>query len=149
MRHPTVFFSLLTGLTLLATPCLAKSEVNTTFWGNVAIKGYDPVAYFTMDKPVKGAKQHSLEWRGATWRFASEAHLKKFRSNPEKYAPQYGGYCAWAVSQGDTADIDPKQWHVVNDRLYLNYNASIQKKWLRNRDELIRKADGNWPGVIK
>lgn len=123
--------------------------VNETFWGGVAIHGYDPVAYFTEGKPIKGKK--SLRWgfRGAEWRFSSEENLSAFRKSPEKYAPRYGGYCAWAVAQGDTADIDPEAWAIVDEKLYLNYNAEIQKKWESDRSALIEKADEEWRKMVE
>jgi YHS domain-containing protein len=130
-----------------APPALAISPVNKTLLGGKAIKGYDPVAYFANGKPVKGDKQFSFEWNGATWLFASAEHRETFRADPEKYAPQFGGYCAWAVSQGYTADIDPDAWKIVNDRLYLNYDKSVQAKWEKDMEPLIRKGEENWPGI--
>jgi len=125
----------------------ALDPVNKTFFGGKAIKGYDPVAYFTDGKPVKGDKQFSHEWKGATWLFSSAAHRDAFAKEPEKYAPQYGGYCAWAVSQNSTADIDPDSWKIVDGKLYLNYNKEIQDKWAKDIPGNIKKADANWPGL--
>ena len=125
------------------------APVNATFFGNLAIQGYDPVAYFTDSKPVKGSADHAFTWNGAEWRFASADHLAKFKAAPEKYAPQYGGYCAWAVSQGKTANIDPASWKIVNDKLYLNYDSDIQKKWALDIPGNIKKADANWPKVLE
>lgn len=112
---------------------------------NLAIKGYDSVAYFTEGRPVLGLPAYEITWNGATWRFASEEHREMFRQSPEQYAPRYGGYCAYAVSQGKTADIDPEAWSIVDNRLYLNLNKDVQGLWERNRQEYIRKADENWP----
>ena len=92
-----------------------------------------------------GLPAYEITWNGATWRFASEEHREKFRQSPEQYAPRYGGYCAYAVSQGKTADIDPEAWSIVDNRLYLNLNKDVQGLWERNRQEYIRKADENWP----
>jgi len=142
-------FSLLFLLSALSFAPAWSQDVNTTRFGNVAIKGYDPVAYFKESKPVKGSKDFQHEWNGAVWRFASWEHLEAFKASPETYAPQYGGYCAWAVSQGSKANIDPTQWTVVDGKLYLNYNKKIQKRWLTDRDNLIEKADENWPSVMK
>ncbi len=133
----------------LAAPGSAAEPVNTGWLGNTAIKGYDPVAYFTTGDPVKGKKRHSTEWKGATWRFHSQAHLEKFVQDPQRYAPAYGGYCAWAVAQGDVADIDPDAWAIHDGRLFLNYSKSIQTKWEINKEDNIRRADRNWPGVLK
>ena len=126
----------------------ALSPINATLFGSKAIKGYDAVAYFTEGKPVKGAKQFTYEWKGATWFFANAENLAAFMDNPEHFAPQYGGYCAWAVSQGNTADIDPEAWKIVDGKLYLNYDADIQAKWSGDIPGNIRKADENWPKIL-
>jgi len=110
----------------------------------VAIKGYDTVNYFTEKKPAKGSKEFSTSYMGATWHFKNQVHLDLFNASPEKYAPQYGGYCAYAVSQNDTAKIDPTQWTVLENRLYLNYNKKIQKKWNADRANYITLANVNW-----
>jgi YHS domain-containing protein len=113
----------------------------------IAIRGYDPVAYFTDSKPVKGDPQFSYSWRGATWQFASAEHRGLFEQNPNRYAPQYGGYCAYGVSEGHTVDIDPEAWRIVEGKLYLNYSKSIQQLWLKDPETRIRRADQNWPGL--
>jgi len=133
---------------LAPLPAGAGKPVNATLFG-VAIKGYDPVAYFTDAKPVPGGSDFSFEWNGATWRFASAAHRDTFKAAPEKYASQYGGYCAWAVSQGSTAGIDPAAWKIVNGKLYLNYSLEIQKKWEGDVPGNIAKVDVNWPKLLK
>jgi len=130
-------------------PASALSPVNKSLLGGVAVEGADVVAYFTDGKYVKGSKEFSHAWNGAKWQFASAEHRDLFAANPEKYAPQYGGYCAYAVSEGGTAGIDPEAWKIVEGRLYLNYDAPIQEKWLQNIDERIRKADENWPKLLK
>lgn len=117
-------------------------------WGK-AIKGYDPVAYFTESKAVKGDKQHTVEWNGASWYFASADNAELFKAEPEKYAPQYGGYCAYAVSQGITAKIDPQAWTIDNGKLYLNYNKSVLDRWNEDRTNHIIDADKNWPEILK
>jgi YHS domain-containing protein len=134
---------------LCATAVLrAEKPVNTTFLG-VAIKGYDPVAYFTESKPVKGDAEFSYDWNGAEWRFASAANRDLFKAKPDKYAPQFGGYCAWAVSRGYTAGIDPDAWTVVDGKLYLNYSAKVQTQWAENIPDNIAKAEENWPKILK
>jgi YHS domain-containing protein len=125
-----------------------ESEVYTGTFSSLAVGGYDPVAYFAMGKPVQGATQFSTEYKGATWRFASQQNLDAFKANPTAYAPQYGGYCAWAVSQGYTASGDPRYWRVVNGKLYLNYDASVQATWEKDIPGFIAKADRNWPAVL-
>ncbi|MDF3059093.1 MAG: hypothetical protein K0R17_3308 [Rariglobus sp.] len=126
----------------------AEKPVNTTFTG-VAIKGYDPVAYFTVGKPVKGETEFVHEWNGAEWRFSSAANRDLFKADPVKYAPQYGGYCAWAVSRGYTAGIDPDAWKIVNGRLYLNYSPKVQAQWAEDIAGNIAKAEENWPKILK
>lgn len=141
--------SLLAAMMLLSFQVAAADKINTTFFGNKAIEGYDPVAYFQQDKAVEGKKDIKHEWMGANWQFSSTANRDLFAANPEKYSPQYGGYCAYAVSQNSTAGIDPDQFTIIDDKLYLNYNAKIQKKWTQDRDNYIREADKNWPAVIE
>ncbi|HSC72054.1 MAG TPA: YHS domain-containing (seleno)protein [Candidatus Methylomirabilis sp.] len=143
-----MFISLLI-LTAASLAWGAKNEINTTLIGKKAIKGYDPVAYFTDGKPVEGKQEFTHEWKGAKWLFATVEHRDQFKAGPEKYAPQYGGYCAYAVAKGKTADIDPKAWKIVNGKLYLNYDQDIQKKWMQDIPGYIEKADKNWPGVLK
>jgi YHS domain-containing protein len=143
---PGLLVGLLIGLGA-AVPAAAGGIINSSFLSGVAIDGYDPVAYFTEGKPVEGSSDFEYEWMGATWRFASAAHRDQFAAGPEKYAPQYGGYCAYAVSQGATADIDPDAWHIENAKLYLNLNKKVQSIWLQDIPGYIGKADANWPKI--
>jgi YHS domain-containing protein len=113
-----------------------------------AIRGYDAVAYFTQGKAVKGSSDFVHSWQGADWYFSSRQHLDSFSKAPEKYVPQYGGYCAYGCSNGYKASIDPTAWTIVNGKLYLNYSLKIRDEWDRNRAERIKKADQIWP-VIK
>ena len=129
---------------LMASPAWAIDPVNKTPDGS-ALKGYDPVAYFTEDKPVKGIAEFLYEWIGAKWYFSSAANRDLFIAAPEKYAPQYGGYCAYAVSKGHTADINPNVWKIVNGKLYLNNGYLAGKLWQRDIPGNIDKADKNWP----
>ena len=115
----------------------------------VAIRGADPVAYFTESAYVAGSDQFTHEWGDATWYFASADNRDLFASDPEKYAPQYGGFCAWAVSQGSTAPIDPTAWRIVDGKLYLNFNENVQNRWSQDIPGNIAKADANWPGVLE
>jgi len=135
----------ITRLSLARTPV---DPVNTDRSG-VALKGYDAVAYFKQNKPVKGLAQFSHSWMGATWRFLNAENRDLFAANPQQYAPQFGGYCAWAVSQGYTADIDPDAWKIVDGKLYLNYSKSVQKKWERDLATRIEQANKNWPKLHK
>jgi hypothetical protein len=135
------------GLLLHAGPVHALHPVWSN-WRGLAVAGYDSVAYFTDGKAVAGSPDFTTEWNGATWRFASAAHRDVFVAEPAKYAPQFGGYCAWAVAQNDTAGIDPESWRIVDGKLYLNYSKDIQAKWERDVPGNIRKADANWPKLL-
>jgi len=131
----------------VTAPAIAGQKIYTGWFSDVAIKGYDPVAYFTDGKPVEGSDAHTTQWQGATWQFASAKHRELFENNPEQYAPQYGGHCAYAVAKGDLVKIDPQAWAIVDDKLYLNYSASVQKKWQADRDAFIVQADQQWPSL--
>jgi YHS domain-containing protein len=109
-----------------------------------AIKGYDPVAYFTDKKPVKGKKQFTYRWQDATWYFASQAHLDLFKASPEKYAPQFGGFCAYGVSRNYKVKIEPEAWTILDDKLYLNYDLDVSKTWNKDPAGYIKKANANW-----
>jgi hypothetical protein len=115
----------------------------------LALRGYDPVAYFTDGKPSAGNPAISYRWHGATWQFTSEAHRATFIADPVQYAPQFGGYCAFAVSQGTTATGDPHQWAVVNHKLYLNNNPFAQTLWNTDRPGKIQAGQTNWPLIPK
>lgn len=113
----------------------------------IAIRGADPVAFFTEKRPVEGKKEFSYQWMGATWQFASAENLALFKAAPEKYAPQFGGHCAWAVSQGYTASIVPEAWEIVDGKLYLNYSLGVKARWSQDIPGNIAKGDANWPGL--
>jgi len=133
----------------VGTAVAAEDPVYTGTFSSLAVSGYDPVAYFAEGKPVEGSSDFEYEWNGATWRFANQSNLKSFRANPEAFAPQYGGYCAWAVSQGYTASSDPDAWRIVDGKLYLNYSKSVQEKWQQDIPGNIAQADKNWPAVLE
>jgi hypothetical protein len=138
---------LLAGAVLAPPPAGAGGIVNSSFLGGVAIEGTDPVAYFSAGRPTPGSSDFEHEWMGATWRFVSAENRDRFAADPEQYAPQYGGYCAWAVSQGYTAKIDPEAWRIVDGRLYLNYSPAVQSQWQSDVPGNIAKADANWPKI--
>jgi YHS domain-containing protein len=117
--------------------------------GNGAIDGYDPVAYFNAGQPQRGQARFRETWNGAVWSFASAANQATFRAEPERYAPQFGGYCAYAVANGYTAKADPTAWHIEDGRLYLNFDASVKADWRQRRGELIAAGQRNWPRVIE
>jgi YHS domain-containing protein len=148
------FWCVLAAAFILAcvTPFVARATSPEIFTGlvkGVAVGGYDPVAYFTEHKPVPGKADITFSWKGATWRFASAQNRDAFKASPEKYAPQYGGYCAYAVAKGGTAKGDPRAWHVVDGKLYLNVSPAVQKLWEKDIPGYIKTADKNWPGVLK
>ena len=154
LRRPAMsrrgFLALGGGLALgavaaVTVPVVARAAVFTD--DGLAVKGYDPVAYFTDGKPVRGDEAFSTEHGGATYRFASQANLDAFSADPERYLPQYGGYCAWAVAQGYKAPIVPEAWSVVDGKLYLNASLGVQSRWQRDIPGFIQKADENWPNV--
>ena len=127
----------------------AESDPIYTSWrDNVAVGGYDVVSYYS-GKPLKGDKAHTFEFRGADWRFSTRANLDLFRTNPDAFIPQYGGYCAWAVANGKLAKGSPKYWHVRDGKLYLNFNERIQNLWDQDIPGFITLADGNWPDIIE
>ena len=135
-------------LLLLFVPLAYAAKPQTFADSNGAIRGYDPVAYFTESAPVRGSNEFTTRWQGATYKFSSAENLKLFEQQPEAYAPQYGGYCAYAVSYGSTASIDPEAWSIVDGKLYLNYSKRIQKRWSKDIAGHIKSADRNWPSVL-
>jgi len=131
----------------LGTPAaLAKDPVYTS--AELALSGHDAVAYFREGKPVKGRAEHETHWAGARWRFASAANRDAFTQSPERYAPQYGGYCAYAVSRNYTASADPAAWRIVGGKLYVNYSKAVQATWAQDIPGNIERADRNWPAVL-
>jgi YHS domain-containing protein len=135
------------GCGLLGVGSLEKAAAVNVDDDGMALKGYDAVAYFNENKPVEGKSEFVADWNGAKWRFASAANRDAFQKEPAKYAPQYGGYCAWAVSQGYTADTDPNTGKVVGGKLYLNYNPDVAKKWNENTGKFIADGDSNWKNL--
>lgn len=144
-------------LLLTATTAFAASPINTLeksglFGGyepsGIALRGYDTVAYFTESKPVEGSDQFTTQWQEATWKFASQEHLDLFTQNPEKYAPQYGGYCAYGVAQDSLVKIEVDNWSIVDGKLYLNYDDKLQSKWEKDIPKYIDDADKKFDGLL-
>lgn len=131
------------GVLLTTVGVLAEDPVNSSFFGG-AIKGYDAVAYHSEGIAKSGSRKFSYDWNGATWRFASAHNRDLFAADPQKYAPQYGGYCAWAMADGQFVGVDPKLWTIVEGKLYLNYNRDVQKKWKKNIPAFIERADAQY-----
>ncbi|HDY93057.1 MAG TPA: YHS domain-containing protein [Pseudoalteromonas sp.] len=132
---------------LISGGASAKDDaVNTGWFNNTAIKGYDSVAYFTQNKAVKGSDKYTFSYLGADWHFSSEENKTTFAENPKRYAPQYGGWCAYAMAdEGNAVGIDPEAFYIHEDKLYLNYSQSVQQKWLSNLLPYIVMADGYYP----
>ena len=126
-------------------PKMAAGPVNAT--GGLAIQGYDPVAYFTDGRPRHGAAAHAFDWHGARWLFVSARHRDMFAADPERYAPRYGGFCAYGMAGGYKAPVDPEAFSIVEDRLYLNYSDSIRRDWMADIPGFVAKADAAWPRV--
>lgn len=139
------FFSLITGL--LLTGIVIGQGVKINSKDGVAIKGYDPVAYFTLQKAVKGNDTLTFEWSGSIWKFSTQSHLDSFRLNPLKYAPQYGGFCAYGCSENHLAPTDPEAWTIIDDKLYLNYSLKTRVVWLKDTLNRIKNADQFWPAL--
>jgi YHS domain-containing protein len=140
--------SLLGLLALVFVPLAFATEAPVFATDDGAIRGYDPVAYFTIGEPTRGSDQFTTNWQGAIFKFASAANLELFKAEPAAYAPQYGGYCAYAVSKGATAGTVAEAWTIVDGKLYLNYSLSVQQRWRKDVPGHIRAADRNWPGVL-
>ena len=138
-------------VTLALVACAAGAAPTGDFFEEkgVAIRGYDPVAYFTAKQPVKGSPEHRAEYKGSTFHFASAANREAFAADPAKYAPQYHGFCAFGVAGGYKAAIDPAAFTVVDGKLYLNYNEEVRAEWSADIPGFLAKADQNWPGVSK
>jgi len=115
----------------------------------VAIRGYDPVAYFVDGKPTTGRDEFTTDWMGAKWKFASQANLERFKAEPAKYAPQYGGYCAYGTAKGHLAPTEPAAWSVVDGKLYLNYNKQVSKLWQKDIPGYNAAADRQFSGLLK
>ncbi len=135
---------LFTILVLSLSVGCASVEKRTFSTDEGAIRGYDPVAYFTVGKPVKGQQSITTKYGTGTYHFSSKENLALFKQDPEKYAPQYGGFCAYAMSRGFDVSSDPNAWTIRDDKLYLNYSLGVRKTWLKKPDEYIVKADKNW-----
>lgn len=149
MHARAILIGSLAAALLAARPVHAAEPVYTGWFTDVAVGGHDVVAYFTRGEPVEGAREHSIEWRGARWRFASAAHLRRFRAAPERYAPAYGGYCAHAVAMGTTEPGDPRYWTIHDGRLFLNYDADTRARWDQDREAHIAAADEHWAEITE
>lgn len=131
----------------MSLPALAGEKIRTV--DGYAVEGHDPVAYFTDSKPTVGKDEFTAEHEGAKYRFASAANRDKFVADPAKFAPQYGGYCAFGAAMARKFPGDPNAWHIADNKLYLNLNKDVQSSWLKDTDGFIRGADNNWPLIAE
>lgn len=131
-------------LSAFSSLALAKDPIETGSFNNKAIYGYDTVAYFTENKPVEGEDEVTSEWRGAVWHFSSAANKALFDADQEKYAPQYGGYCAYAMSKGRFVGIDEEAFTIYQGKLYLNYSKGVAEDWREDKDGFIKLADSEY-----
>jgi len=131
----------------IASPAFAYSTVIFKGFNNIAVNGYDVVGYFTVSAHLQGLPEFSTDWMGARWQFASAENRDMFIADPESYAPQYGGYCAYAASKGALASTAPEAWTIVDGKLYLNYSLGVRDLWRQDITGNIALADGNWPSL--
>ena len=144
MKTFSIFFYAI----LLSAGVFAQAEkyFNTN---GTAIKGFDPVAYFLQNKAIKGSDSFSYDWSGSKWNFSSKANLDSFKRTPQKYAPQYGGYCAYGCSENHLAPTAANAFTIVGNKLYLNYSLEVKEYWLKDTTGKIKAADGYWPVLNK
>ena len=136
-------------LALAAQSTVAPAKELLNLENGVAIQGYDPVAFFADNRPVKGNAQFQSEYRGAKYYFASAEHKTAFDKEPAKYEPQFGGYCAYGASRGKTVPIKIETWEIVNGRLLLQYDLDVKSKFDKDPQGTLRKADETWPGLVE
>ncbi|KIC43517.1 YHS domain protein [Ruegeria sp. ANG-R] len=142
--------SFLTSLSCIAFAPVVGAQEMPVFYADdgVAVSGYDAVSYFKIGAPVPGRPDIALMWKGATWRFASEENRDRFERNPRAFAPQFGGYCAYAMAKGTLSSTDPQAWQIVDGRLYLTHSEAIERIWKQNVFQNIREAEQHWPEVL-
>lgn len=137
-------------LAFISFNAFSAKNIYTGWFSNKAVSGYDAVAYFTENKAVRGNPRFKYQYKKVEWYFSSEKHLKLFKESPERYMPQYGGFCAWAIAKKKSrAPGDPNFWKIVDGKLYLNYDKKVQDDWLKDIPGFIKRADKNWPEMIK
>jgi len=148
MKLSTLIKSTLVSSALLASSLsfAANIEVNAND-NDIAIKGYDTVSYFTKGAPVQGSDKYTAAYNGAIYQFASADNRDMFKADPAKYAPQYGGFCAMGVAMNQKFDTDPTAWHIRGDKLYLNLNKDVQKKWRTDIPGYLEISQVNWVGI--
>ena len=149
IRGVAIAVAVLVGLAAGSLTASAKGPINTIGSPGVAIKGFDPVAYFVSGGPKKGKKEFSLSHAGVEWRFASAENKALFVANPAKYKPAYGGYCAYGVAQGYKVKIEGNAWAIRSGKLYLNYDRGIQRRWNKRPGTYVKVANKKWPRLSR
>ena len=147
-RRTTLGLLAVTPAALTMLPSVAMAKEPSVFQNPIAINATDPVGYFQQEKPVPGSAEHTVNWNGAEWHFASSANAAKFEADPETYAPVFGGYCAFAASRGYLAPTIPEAWTIHDGKLYLNANLRAQKLWREDIPGNIAAGIKNWPGIL-
>jgi YHS domain-containing protein len=147
-RRKTLQLLTATPVAISLFPTVALAREPNVFQNPIAINGIDPVGYFNQAQPILGSKEHSLSWNGAAWHFANQDNADAFRENPEKFAPVFGGYCAFAASRGYLAPTIPEAWTIYEGKLYLNANLRAQELWRRDIPGNISAGLANWPGIL-
>lgn len=145
LRFPILLYAL---LLLGAVPAKAFEEINSSYFGNLALDGYDAVSYFAETGPLPADKQFTLQWKGATWQFASESNLERFAADPGAYAPRYDGYCSNQMSLGYPSDIDAQVWRLIDGKLYLFGHEAGRVRWSTGTERHIPEADRHWRGFL-
>lgn len=142
------YLLLMSLMTAPLSPASAFETINTSFFGDLALDGYDAVSYFRESRAVKGNRAYAFEWKGATWLFSSDANRQRFGADPEAFAPQYGGYCSNQMSLGHLSDIDPQIWRIIDHRLYLFGHDAGRDRWASQTDQRIAEADRHWRSYL-
>ncbi|WP_170506996.1 MULTISPECIES: YHS domain-containing (seleno)protein [Ruegeria] len=150
LRHFVLLFLMAVGTVVAPAKTWAASpEVNLGYFNKLAMNGYDVMTYWQDGDPQKGDPEIMAQHNGATWVFLNDENRQAFLSDPAKYAPQYGGYCAYAASQNAVADVDPFAWRIWDEKLYLNYSPQVRRIWASDIDANIEKANEFWPDLLK
>ncbi|NQU58829.1 MAG: hypothetical protein HQ513_16495 [Rhodospirillales bacterium] len=139
---------LLPVLVVMGRPAAAFEETNKSFFGRLALGGYDAVSYFNEAKAVKGEEAHAFDWKGAKYLFSSAANRQRFAADPQAFAPQYGGYCSNQMSLGNLSDIDPQVWRIIDGMLYLFGHDAGRVRWADDTSQKVIDADGHWRGYL-
>ena len=141
--------SIILFVALMSLPTFAQTVKHINVKNNIAIQGYDPVAYFESNKAIEGKKEITAKFNEVTYQFASENNKDLFLKNPSHYEPQFGGFCAYGLSEGYEAPIEPEAFTIVDNKLFLNYNLKVKEMWSKEQAARIKKAMVNWEDIRK